>query len=54
MTTPVGLLLAFAVGYGCRWFDLPLPAPPKLLGALLVVTMTVGFLAADIALAISG
>ncbi|MEL7042522.1 MAG: DUF1427 family protein [Pseudomonadota bacterium] len=42
-----GLLLGFGIGYGCRWFDLPLPAPPKLIGALLVVSMTVGFVVVD-------
>lgn len=47
MTTAIGSLLAFVIGYGCRWLDLPLPAPPKLLGALLVVAMTVGFVATD-------
>ncbi len=41
----VGFALAFAVGVGCRCFDLPLPAPPRLEGALLVVAMTLGFLA---------
>ena len=39
-----GLLLGFLISVGCRWFDLPLPAPPKLVGAFLVVTMTLGFL----------
>lgn len=43
----VGLLLGFAIGVGCRWFDLPLPAPPKIVGALLVVAMTLGFLSVD-------
>lgn len=38
--------LGFAIGAGCRWFDLPLPAPPKLVGALLVVAMTLGFIGA--------
>ena len=47
MTALLGLLLGLAIGAGCRWFDLPLPAPPKLVGALLVVFMTVGFLTAD-------
>ena len=46
-----GLLLGFLIGVGCRWFDLPLPAPPRIVGALLVVAMTVGFLGADLALA---
>ena len=47
----LGLLLGLAIGAGCRWLDLPLPAPPKLTGALLVVCMTLGFLASDYALA---
>jgi XapX domain-containing protein len=42
-----GLIFAFAVGAICRWFDIPSPAPPKIVGALLVVAMTVGFLATD-------
>ncbi|MEM7524712.1 MAG: DUF1427 family protein [Pseudomonadota bacterium] len=48
------LLIAVAMGFGigavCRWFDIPLPAPPKLVGALLVLAMTLGFLGADYAL----
>ncbi|MGP1395522.1 MAG: DUF1427 family protein [Inquilinaceae bacterium] len=47
----VGILLGFLIGVGCRWFDLPLPAPPRIVGALLVVAMTVGFIGADLALA---
>jgi len=43
----IGLLLAFGIGAACRWFELPVPAPPKLLGALLVVAMTMGYLGAD-------
>ena len=50
----IGLLLGLAIGAGCRWFDLPLPAPPKLVGALLVVMMTLGFLSADLVLAAGG
>jgi XapX domain-containing protein len=46
----LGLILGFLIGAGCRWFDLPLPAPPRIVGALLVVAMTVGFLGADLAL----
>ncbi len=42
-----GLLLGFAIGFGCCWLDIPVPAPPRLQGALLVVAMTAGFLAAD-------
>jgi XapX domain-containing protein len=44
----VGILLGLAIGMGCRWFDIPLPAPPKLVGALLVVVMTIGFIGTDV------
>lgn len=40
----VGVVLGLLIGVICRWFDLPLPAPPKLVGALLVVAMTLGFM----------
>jgi len=43
----LGLGMGLFIGAGCRWFDVPLPAPPKLVGALLVVAMTTGFLATD-------
>ena len=46
----IGLALGFLIGAGCRWFDLPLPAPPRIVGALLVVFMTLGFLGADFAI----
>ena len=46
----IGLALGILIGVGCRWFDLPLPAPPRIVGALLVVFMTLGFLATDLAL----
>jgi len=49
-STLIGILLGFLIGAGCRWFDLPLPAPPRIVGALLVVAMTVGFLGTDLAL----
>jgi XapX domain-containing protein len=42
-----GLLIAFAIGACCRRFDIPSPAPPRIVGALLVVAMTVGFLLID-------
>ncbi|MGD1933550.1 MAG: DUF1427 family protein [Candidatus Phaeomarinobacter sp.] len=47
MEAVLGLVLGFGIGAGCRWFDIPLPAPPKLVGALLVVAMTLGFAGAD-------
>ncbi len=43
----LGLGLGLAIGVGCRMLDIPLPAPPRLVGALLVVAMTLGFLGAD-------
>ncbi|OSQ49376.1 DUF1427 family protein [Thalassospira alkalitolerans] len=43
----LGLGMGLFIGAGCRWFDVPLPAPPKLVGALLVVAMTTGFLVTD-------
>ena len=46
----IGLLLGFLIGVGCRWFDLPLPASPRIVGALFVVFMTLGFLGADLAM----
>lgn len=45
IATIIGLALGLLIGALCRYFDIPLPAPPKLVGALLVVTMTLGFLA---------
>lgn len=45
--TLLGLVLGLLIGAGCRWFDVPVPSPPKLLGALLVVAMTVGYMATD-------
>ena len=31
------------IGAACRFFDIPVPGPPKLVSALLVVAMTVGY-----------
>ena len=47
MKAIVGLILGLLIGIGCRCFDVPVPSPPKLLGALLVVAMTVGYMATD-------
>lgn len=47
MNVALGFLIAFSIGAGCRWFGVPLPAPPNLVGASLVVAITVGFLAMD-------
>jgi XapX domain-containing protein len=47
MKTVIGLLLAFVIGIACRLLDIPLPAPPALVGALLVLSMTVGYILMD-------
>lgn len=43
----LGALLGFAIGFGCRAFGVPVPAPPVLVGALLVVAMTCGYMLMD-------
>lgn len=43
----VGLVVGLAIGAGCRWFDIPVPSPPNIVGALLVVAMTIGYMATD-------
>jgi XapX domain-containing protein len=47
MKSAIGLLLGFALGAACRWLDLPVPSPPRLLGALLVVATTLGYMTVD-------
>jgi len=42
-----GLIVGLLIGAGCRWFDIPLPGPPKLVGALLVAAVTIGYMATD-------
>ena len=43
----IGLVMAFLIGAGCRWFDIPVPSPPRLLGAFLVLAITGGYLLTD-------
>ena len=43
----IGLIVGFVIGAACRLFDIPVPSPPKLVGALLVVAMTLGYAATD-------
>ena len=47
MKVVAGFVLAFLIGVACRVAGVPLPAPPVLIGALLVVAMTVGYIAVD-------
>lgn len=42
-----GLFVCLLIGAGCRYFLLPLPSPPVLTGALLVIAMTSGYLVVD-------
>lgn len=47
MRIAASMILGVLIGAGCRWFDIPVPAPPRIVGALLVVAMTFGYLATD-------
>src|ERR1700679_3990236 len=47
MKIAIGLVVGFLIGAGCRYFDIPVPSPPVLPGALLVVAMTLGYSATD-------
>ena len=49
----IGLSAGFFIGAICRYFKLPAPAPPNLAGAMLVVSITLGFILADYLLASS-
>lgn len=40
----LGFILAFSIGVLCRLTGIPVPAPPVIMGALLVVAMTSGYL----------
>lgn len=50
MKIAISIILALGIGAGARLADIPLPAPPTLIGAVLVVAMTVGFVGADMLL----
>jgi XapX domain-containing protein len=43
----IGLVLGVLVGAGCRYFDIPLPAPERLIGVGVLFAITLGFVAAD-------
>jgi XapX domain-containing protein len=45
--TIIGFVLCLAVGGGCRFFDIPSPAPPRIIGAGLLLATTLGFVLAD-------
>jgi XapX domain-containing protein len=39
--------LSFVIGAGCRYFDIPAASPPVIPGALIVLTMTLGYTSMD-------
>lgn len=43
----IAILLALAIGAACRLFEIPLPAPPTLLGVGLIFAITIGYIATD-------
>jgi len=43
----IAILLALAIGAACRLFEIPLPAPPTLLGVGLIFAITIGYMATD-------
>jgi XapX domain-containing protein len=47
MKTVIGMLLAVAIGGACRYCNVPVPAPPTLLGALLIAGITAGYMLVD-------
>ena len=47
MKVALGLILALLIGIVCRVAGIPVPAPPAIVGALLVAAMAVGFVATD-------
>ncbi|MCH8958089.1 MAG: DUF1427 family protein [Proteobacteria bacterium] len=46
MKMVIGTLLAFAIGALCKVAGVPVPAPPAIMGALLVFSMTSGYVLA--------
>lgn len=40
----VGILVALVIGALVRWMKLPVPAPPTIYGALMVLGLTGGYL----------
>ena len=47
MRVLIGLIVASLVGVGCRWFSVPLPGPPAILGAAMAVAMATGYTLTD-------
>jgi XapX domain-containing protein len=47
MKTAIGIVLALLIGGACRYFKIPVPAPPTLLGVLLIAGITAGYMLVD-------
>ena len=47
MRLVLGFLLAFGIGGFCRFSRIPSPAPQAIIGSLLVVAMSTGYVLAD-------
>ncbi|MDJ0625250.1 MAG: DUF1427 family protein [Candidatus Caenarcaniphilales bacterium] len=43
----LGLLIGFSIGIVCKFASLPLPAPPMILGSVLVLSITLGYMLID-------
>ena len=47
MKTAASVLLALGIGGACRYYNIPVPAPPSLLGVLLIACITAGYILVD-------
>ena len=47
MKLAFGLALAVCLGIFCRFFGIPLPGPPAIMGAFMAVAMASGYTATD-------
>jgi XapX domain-containing protein len=43
----IGFVLSFIIGGACRYFDIPAASPPVIPGALIVLSMTLGYSSMD-------
>ena len=43
----LGVVIGLLIGVGCRFFQIPLPGPPAILGAFLAVAMATGYTVTD-------
>ncbi len=43
----IGIVIALLIGAACRYFKLPVPAPPTIYGVLLIMAITIGYIITD-------